>query len=301
MKTSFAALLVVAVGSAQGQFLAPPPPAERGLDRPVYVPPRPPLEKERELLAKNRARILAERERERIRREEHSVLPDLPYESLVVMGDDGRVERLTSDPHMEALDRNPMLTDETRAEALAIAMDRAAKIEQMVVDQIDAVMRLDELANAPFSLEVATEMADIKKSLGLTSTLTDHLRAEGVLTIVQARFSNAIVKEYDDAMKKQELGETPDVMDAMGYTVRLGVRDALVAYEALLDTAARDIDVVVEEAGLDPGTATRLAEAVASAPRDRRGRALGEVLHQSPSAVRQAVMQLARDIRAAGE
>ncbi|MCC6285017.1 MAG: hypothetical protein IT439_06885 [Phycisphaerales bacterium] len=283
-------------GLAQAQFLTPPPANPGALDRPVYVPPQPPKELVRDIAERNAAKARQKAAEEEARRQAQQLPQNLPYTSLVTRDDAGKVIRLAEDPDLVALRGNPMLSEETRALALEVAAERQARYDDLVIRNLELLEDLDGGLLDSLNVFDRAALNDIRQRLKIfqgEARLSTELERREVITPLQARFNMQMVGEYDLAVKDEELGAKPATDVMLRYLMRQGLREGFLAYDALLRTVAANADIALAEAGV--GTA--LAADLASAGQDAA--AVKKVLSELTLDQRRAVLEVARDIRAA--
>lgn len=240
-------------GTASAQ-LAPPPGAAPEAP-PVVVPPsmpsvRPPTDRPTGATPgaePARAQSAEERIRASLSDEEKTLL-ELPYDSLVVRGDDGRVVPVTGNPHVLAMERNPLMDESSIERAQGVMAERRARVEQKVIENIDLIQRV---LDGVIDNAVITDQASVAALLAVVRPfqemghLTEDLKAQGVLTNVQYVFNWNIVREYEQAMLLQAQtnpgGEHPGT-----YMTRqvMGdfLREPMMAYDAMLLEGAGRLD-----------------------------------------------------------
>lgn len=301
---AMAAGLAMVSGSADGQVVIPPPEKPRELSQVVYMPPMPPESMWKPMARRNAERARVQQMQEEARRTEHVTLPELEYESLVVMDDAGKVERLKEWPDLAAVKRNPMLDERTKRVAMEVAAERRARLEQLVLDDLETLVKIDEGAiegTNPFDREALRDLREMLRPFQTEGRLSNELQKRGVLTPVQARFNLTIAREYEEAVRKELLGDPPPVDKMLPYTMRMGISETLHTYDRMLATALRHAEVVAQEAGLGP----KAAEQLASSGRGASGMSDADAAAKAREAMsdfsleeRRRVLEISRDILA---
>lgn len=288
--------LALCCGLAQAQFLTPPPGHPGTLDRPVYVPPQPPKELVRDIAERNAAKARQQAAEEEARRQAQQLPQNLPYTPIVTRDDAGKLIRLTEDPDLVALRTNPMLSDETREVALAIASERQARYDELVIRNLELLEDLDGGLLDSLNVFDRAALNHIRQRLKIfqgESRLSAELERREVITPLQAKFNTQIVQEYDLAVKDEELGPKPATDVMLRYLMRQGLREGFLAYDALLRTVAANADLALAEAGVDGALASDLAATGGDVSQIKK------ILSELTLDQRRALLEVARDIRAA--
>ncbi|MBX3364721.1 MAG: hypothetical protein KF866_08155 [Phycisphaeraceae bacterium] len=297
-----AAGLVMAAGAANGQMVTPPPQYPRPLGPVMYIPPRPPESMVRDMAIRNAERQRQRQMQEEARQNEHTRLPELAYESLVELDDGGRIVELTEWPDLAAIRRNPMLDRRTLALALEVASERQARMQEIVLDHLDVLAEIDagKIENTGLlDRDGMREIRDAIRPFQSQGRLTNELQTRGILTPVQARFNLTIAREYEEAVRREKLGDPPPMDQMVYFTMRQGISEALLTYEALLWTAARHGELISREAGLGPKAAQQLASVLGKADGSSRAVAVQlarTAMEDFSTHERRLVLEFARDI-----
>lgn len=294
------AVIVSFVCGASASALAQvaPPPTEKppGLQRPVRPPPVLPPDRKQELVDDRRREFEREQRRKAIEAEQRRA-PPLPYESLVVRGEDAAVVVLDEPTEFIALQRNPMVAQIKRDRLNALAAERRQRVEARVVERMDlfdqlvlqgGVNRVRAADRASLSL-ARSNLAEFTIDNGLTS----WLNSQGHITRPQALFSNLISAEYGTALQQQRLANppadespTPNVTDLLArHYLSLELAEYEIAYERLVD---RLVQLIVEG---NPSIPSDIRSAAMQAA-DRRA-SVAEQLLAMPMDERADVLRLA--------
>lgn len=269
-----APLLALISGTAGAQIATPPPPAPAPTPPYVAPPPAPP--------PKARATSNVPKAPE---------LPALPFESLAQFDKDtGKLLPLTGAATRLALDRNPMIDAETRVKVNAWLAHRDARLDQIVIDNLDIVEKVEGGAmeqvtgeDMKLVLKSLRELAEPLKPPGGDPSI--ELSKQGILTRDQAAFSQKIIFEYNKELTKERRAKNPPVDPAEAkkdpekqkqqqaalivFTVdrtRDGISETLWRYPALLAEASKSLDKTVSPLGLPADASAKLEQAAKALP-----------------------------------
>jgi hypothetical protein len=237
--------------------------------------------------------------------------PDPAFESLVERNADGSLRRITDETVEEAaLRRNTRIrTEEQRAQIESYLAERRARLEKVVIENLDLLARVDdgELDAINFANRDETARARaIVEPLYVKPSAVMELKARGVIDDLTARFNTqTIEREYRAALLEEERARAGDDPTAQAKVMfralmRQGYDEAMVTRRRLLLEAADRIEAVSR--GLSGESAAALASARAKlagvSDRDAQYRIMLDTLRSLP--VEQQKQLLRRVIESRG-
>lgn len=251
-------LLVVLAGlpaTAFGQLV--PPPTEAPAATPTVTPMVLPGEATQGVRdaalerrdAAERARAQAEQERAAMQD-----LPNLPYESLVKRDEAGHIIALPGNPHVLALNVNPLMDDSTVERVQGVIAERRDKVERMVIQNVDLVQQVLDGAVDQANIEDRASIArliEIVRPFQEMGHLTEDLKAQGYLSTQQYGFNWKIVREYEQARTQDMMASAASNTDPNATNPQTLVtrhimseilREPMLTYDALVLEGAGRID-----------------------------------------------------------
>lgn len=226
-------------GSALAQVAPPPPTAPE--KTPEYVPPAPsaqpaprPAQRQPARPAAQPAGALGP----------NTPLPDIPHESLVKVGDNGKIIRLTKPTEYAAVAVNPVTTGPIATAELAHFMhERQMQFEEIVIENLDLVLEIE----GGFFLEIDwSDRANYAQAtqrirpLAPASPFVKEAQARQIMTRIQGQFNAKIAREYEMALTREaRAAMSPDDPESTGRVMdtimRLSIGESLYAYNNLCD------------------------------------------------------------------
>lgn len=206
--------------------------------------------------------------------------PDPAFESLVEREADGSLRRIVDMSVEEAaLSRNTRIrTEEQRAQVEAYLMERRARLEKVVIENLDLLARIDdgELETIDFANRDETARARaIVEPLYVKPSAVLELKARGVIDDLTARFNTqTIEREYRAALLEEEKRRAGDDNNAQAKVMfralmRQGYDEAMVTRRRLLLEAADRIETVARGASGELGSALASARSKLAGLSDR--------------------------------
>jgi hypothetical protein len=245
------------------------------------------------------------------------------FETMAVTGPDGKIVKLDGQLDLLALQRNPLVNDQTRARVRGVIRDWNAELERAVIDNLDFLEKIEPLAGGPGLIDQLDSndndkmrtMAQVMAQLGAAGNLSNLLSGQGLLTQDQYALNQHIVAEYlqrcmAEVAPQSEVVQTPEQSLARTnrynrFLYSVQASDAVATWHRLLAEAAPHLDTIVAGLKLDPATAGKLAPSIAEAKAAtddaKRRTAVRTALEQLPLTQQQAAMKAARDLAPAFE
>jgi hypothetical protein len=195
-------------------------------------------------------------------------LPDLPYKSLVVKGEDGKVQRLSEPAEYAALKHNPMLKPEEVENLRDYLAQRKAAFEPIVAANVDLVEQIEDGIFETIDVsknENFAKLLNVGKPLKAPAApkpVYEDLRDKQILTPEQAEFNRKISSEYNQALIA-ELNADHRRNLAMSYKQYLD--EPLYYHRLMLIEAAPKADALTAKLGLEPAAASKIAPLVEKA------------------------------------
>lgn len=265
--------MVLAVGTASGQVVIPPTEARPAT--PEYVPPPPPPAPKPFEGAQPSEGQPATPPPVVARPVE---LPSLPYKSLAEKGADGKLAPLTEPIYIAALRVNPTVTDDERTKIEPYLKTRREAYEQIAIDNIDFLQEIDGGLIEKLNMADSNDAKKVQKIRALAGkgTLSAALRDAKLLSDVQIKFGDKIVKERNEAeiaeLKAAAGGKEGDKKAAADvvtpHLLRQAVSESLLARRGLYLELANNLAKLEGSLGLDAAALGTLKSAVASAKDD---------------------------------
>lgn len=268
--------LMLAAGLAQGQ-IAPPPPAPPVANPPYAptaptAPPAPAAPKPRASPAQQEAAQAAEDQKK---------AAEVRFESIAVLDENGNIKPLPEPVEWYALKHNPVVKPIRLAMCEEAMRERRARIERLIIDNIDLITRLDSGLLDALDMTDKSRIAEIVqlvKPFQSQGTLTSELKKKKLLEGVQAAVNTRMVTEYTNkktSVERVKAGLTakadradpkPDPGDPAAATavdvmarvmLQMGLDESTVFYrQLLLETGPR-----LEKLGVDAADVKRFTDA----------------------------------------
>lgn len=235
-------------GSAMGQVVTPPPGIPK--PRPEYVRP------EFTPVVPPEIRVRPKR-------------PDvtgIEFDTLAQLGDDGMIIRVSEPVDYAALGNNPLLGPEQWEQLGPWLVERNRRMEQLVIENIDAVIEIDFGIIDQIFAEQQEQFAvimELIRPLSITATIGDDLHDANLFSPEQTALNNMISLEYRgkviDEIQKTFVPEPDDESTAVDHILRYvfweNAQEPIRAYRLMLIEAApqlsgwlKDLEVEQEEA-----------------------------------------------------
>ncbi len=246
-----AAGLMIAAGSALAQVAPPPPPAPPPTPQWVPPPPMPPAVAHAPATGEAAAPAKAVVE-----------LPDLDYEPLARLDDEGRIIKLDRPADWAAWERNPTLGEEDRARVRDVLEERKAEFERRVINNLDLIKQIDDGIVEKMDL---TDKAYLSHVTAVTKPLAvsgggfiKDLQDRGLISAVQAEFNRKISREYGRSIGEQIARDFESNRPELGPAIfknafYQGLAETLWARRRLLLEAAAIFDRVTGDMNLSAG------------------------------------------------
>lgn len=275
-----------------GQVLLPPPSKPEGFVNKKWVPEfqrtenlqlREALERfQREKMADQERRD-REREAERRRRQQlvnsqyyretmMEAVGGIPFDSLAWRGEDGRVVPLDMPPFYAALNHNPLLDQASLDSAWMVLNERQKALRALVVEHADVIEMIEAGELERLSVADFNELQRVRqmlKRIDLDSSPEEDLFARGVLDDRQVFLNGLIVKDYQDAVRRDmaETGAATNPQLLLVPMLRSQAAEGLYAYETMLMDASNDLASAAGTLTLSDGQKRVLEEAIAGLER----------------------------------
>lgn len=205
-------------------------------------------------------------------------LPNLPYKSLAEKGADGKLTPLTEPIYVAALRVNPTVTDDERSKIEPYLKTRHESYEQIAIDNIDFLQEIDGGLIEKLNMADPNDAKKVQKIRALAGkgTLSAALRDAKLLTDVQIKFGDKIVKERNEAeiaeLKAAAGGKEGDKKAAADvvtpHLMRQAVSESLMARRGLYLELANNLAKVEGSLGLEAAALGSLKTAVSAAKDD---------------------------------
>lgn len=191
-----------------------------------------------------------------------AVEPPPAYKSLVERDSQGNLIPLKEPVDIAALRQNPLIDAETMAKVEPYLAERRAKLEQIVVENLNVIDQIQGGALNNISLgdqEGLNKVRALIKPLmapNAPKALMDELRARSVVNQRQADLNKTIASEYARAtMPKSEANANPDqkkdlINDMMSHTLRQSVSESLFVHRELVMEAGAKMSDLLPSLGL---------------------------------------------------
>lgn len=259
-----ASLLALIAGTASAQIATPPPPAPA--PTPPYVPP-PPAPKAPP--AKSRSVVPPKPE-----------LPNVPYDPIAKFDTEGKLLPLTGSVTRLAIVHNPTIDEATKAKVDVALAHRDARLDQITIDNLDLVEKIDEGAvekvdgdDMKLILKDLNALCDPLKPPGGDPSM--ELAKQGILTDTQARFSQKLISEYNKALfdKLKDGLDRNDPESSKKYAKmftkqqkKIGISETLFRYPALLAEASKNLNKTLPQLGFPADVKAKLESAIKALP-----------------------------------
>lgn len=246
-----------------------------------------------------------------------------PFESMVVRGADGKIVRIDRQLDLMALQRNVLIDDTTREKIRPVIREWLADLDQLVIDNLDFIERIEPPDGSPSVLEKLTlndqatvqPVGQMMNMLISAGPLTPHLQNRGVLTREQAQLNENIKSDYLQSVMNEVLAahqvrpgeelrneeQRRNQVDTIArHVYSISCLDAMSSYYRQLAEAAPYASQIVAAAQLDEdtrGTVEPFAAAAQQLENDMERRAaIRELLNHLSFDERREFLQRAREI-----
>lgn len=247
------ALLTMSPAAAPvlGQVAPPPPQAPE--KTPEYVPPAPTATPAPPPAARRPPPRNAANQPRNGAVGQGAPLPDVPYDSLVKVGDDKKIIRLTKPSEYAAIEVNPMTTGPIASAELAhLIHERQLRFEEVVIENLDLVLEVEGGFFRDVDWNDRANYAQVTqrvRPLAPPTTFNKEAQEREIMTRMQAQFNAKIAREYEvmvtaearAAMSPDRPESTGEVMDTI---MRLSISESLYAYGNLCDALAQNLEGV---------------------------------------------------------
>lgn len=291
-------------GTALAQVAPPPPTAPE--KTPEYVPPAPTAQPPQRPAQRQPARPAQPAGAIG----PGSPLPDIPHESLVKVGDNGKIIRLTKPTEYAAVAVNPVTTGPIATAELAHFMhERQMQFEEIVIENLDLVLEIED----GFFLEIDwsdranyAQVTQRIRPLAPASPFVKEAQARQIMTRIQGQFNAKIAREYEMAVTREaRAAMSPDNPESTGIVMdtimRLSIGESLYAYDNLCDALVANLAEVRAKLNLssdDQAAFTIAAKEIDTVadPLAKRDRAKALIDDLSLDSAR-AALTIARELR----
>lgn len=293
---------------AYAQVAPPPPKAPE--KTPEYVPPAPTVPPAPPPAARRANPRAAANPNEPRTLSSADPLPDIPYESLVKRGEDGKIIRLTKPTDYAATEVNPVTKGPiSSAELIHFMHERQMQFEEIVIENLDLVIEIEGGFFTDIDWSDRANYAQVTQRIRPLAPVTPfnkEAEARQIMTRIQSRFNAQISREYDMSLTREARSSmtgqsASDAGEVMNTIMRLSIAESLYAYDMLADAVAQNLDGVhqkltlnSEEEAAFAKAATALAAADGNEPRRAEAKSLIASLTLDNG---RAALRAAREIR----
>ncbi|MCB9846142.1 MAG: hypothetical protein H6811_09180 [Phycisphaeraceae bacterium] len=320
------AFLLAAAGVAHAQIVVPPSQKEDGFKN-VAPPQATPDPKRQGMLIDrwNQAKAIvdsgvvdepvrldeaANAARLERRKALQAELADIEFESLVERDENGRVLPLERPKDYLALERNPLLADETvRRAAREILRHRQDRLMRAIVINADLMQMIDEGAIDRATISNRAAMDNLRQACVVfmnTNSLGDDLDDYGIVDERQDAMHWRIVAKYDeaarrdlvDAAKSGEIGQASALDLMVRYHLREPIGESIMIYQDALRIAGDHLVEIGEQR--PPEIGQKYAEAAVRASQatsEQRLTIVRELVHALPFSEKQELLRAAWALR----
>ena len=214
--------------------------------------------------------------------------PPMPYKKLGQLGPDGKIIRFDIPLDIEALRNNPLVGESKVPEVMPMLVGRRYRMENIVIDNLDFVEKVDNGLLRDMTLTDTDEMkkiTDIITPLVPPKSITQEMFDRQLLSPVQQRFNTKILGEYQNDMMAEftKADTSTGLTEFMKFIMGESVKESMQAFDGLLAESTWRMKGVLTKAGLEgtPQAADLLA--IQGSPNDT-----DEVQKEHAQAVRKA-------------
>ncbi len=252
-KIVFLAMLTASPAAAPALAQVAPPPPKAPEKTPEYVPPAPTAEPAPPPAARRPPPRGAANQPQSGALGPGTSLPDIPYESLVKVGEDKKIIRLTKPTEYAAVEVNPVTKGPiATAELIHLMHERQMRFEELVIENLDLVLEVEGGFFRDVDWNDRANYAQVTqrvRPLAPTTTFNKEAQEREIMTRIQAQFNAKIAREYEvmvtaearAAMSPDRPESTGEVMDTI---MRLSIGEALYAYSNLCDALVANLEGV---------------------------------------------------------
>ncbi len=263
-----------------------PPPAEQPKEEEAYVAPEQPQQRGMTVRSQRQAQPGAQQGGQQQQPRRRVAAPNIPYRSLVVLGEDDRIIKLTRPVPLLALANNPTIAENARDRVMPVVHDRHVRQEERLLQNLDLYLGFE------FGMHEEMDLGNIENLSRLTrqikpltepGDIATDLEDAGVFSASQRAMNNLIVQDYRKAVSNElktvhgsELGPLfkqiiDDALVEPKYTYGLMVMElAMHGSETIANAGLGDAD------GID-GVADVLARGWPEEDYDAQGEIIGDL------------------------
>eukprot|EP00913_Durusdinium_trenchii_P005858 g5470.t1 len=168
------------------------------------------------------------------------------HDPLAKVGEDGYIIRLDRLSDEVALERNPFIGASKNEGINELRVERLARMERQVIENIDLLLELDKGLVEEIRLadiDGMQRVAQMIQPLIADPSLSHELKERGMLTRIQSEATNGIVRQYQSAIN-EELKEryADEHLDHfMRFIMTESIKEARLAHTRLLEEGAGKI------------------------------------------------------------
>lgn len=250
MRSSRALMLAAFLTAAPAFAQVAPPPPEAPPPTPEHVPPAPTEQPRPINPGRAPSRQLQPGQSEMLG---GSKLPDIPYESLVTAGEDGKIKKLIEPSEYAAVSKNPLTKGPiAQAELARFIHDRTQQFELIAIENLDILLELDAGFFEQVDFNDRSKLGEVTRRvrpLTPPASFGKEAEARGIMTRMQAGFNSKIAREYDNAVTREaRAGINPNdpksAGNVMAQILRQSMSESLYAYRGLCLDVANHLDAV---------------------------------------------------------
>lgn len=207
------------------------------------------------------------------------------FDSLIRKGPDGKIIQFEGVVDAYALLRNPLIDDATRERARPMIEDWAADVNQLAIDNLDFLEKIDDeglIEKFDFNdSEQLRYMTQITVPFMSAGPLTARLQSKGLISAEQGQLNTLIVNDYLQALFNEAMGGNIDpirgddppekqqekvnkVNRLTHFLYYMTCRDARDAYHRIMIESAPNAEAIVAALNLKPEEGARLKPGLAA-------------------------------------
>ncbi len=168
------------------------------------------------------------------------------HDPLAEVGEDGYIVRLDRLSDEVALERNPFIGGTKNQGINELRIERLARMERQVIENIDLLIELDKGLVEEIRLadiDGMQRVAQMIQPLIADPSLSHELKERGMLTRIQSEATNGIVRQYQSAINAELKERYPDehLDHFMRFIMTESIKEARLAHTSLLEEGAGKI------------------------------------------------------------
>lgn len=304
------ALLTMSPAATPALAQVAPPPPQAPEKTPEYVPPAPSVQPAPPPAARRPPPRNAANQPRNGAVGPGTSLPDVPYDSLVRVGEDKKIIRLTKPTEYAAVEVNPMTKGPIATAELAHLMhERQMRFEEVVIENLDLVQEVEGGFFRDVDWNDRANYAQVTqrvRPLAPPTTFNKEAQDREIMTRMQAQLNARIAREYEVALTAQaRAAMSPDRPESTGEVMDtimcLSIGESLYAYSNLCDALVQNLEGVRQTLTLTTDEEVAFAAAnksIAGLDTDEAKRAAGKKLVAALSLDNgRAALRAARELR----